>query len=869
MTEQRKLSQLGFWFLKVLLEDSDDDSLIGDFEEIYIETAKTEGVSRAMLWYWSQIMRLIPLYLINQIKWSTTMFANYLKVSYRNIVKNKGYSFITIFGLATGLAAFILIALYIQFELSFDRYHENAGRIYRMVREKPTSESTVYLKTAVTPSPLAPALKTEFPEVVSYARLHRSNHTLIKHGNERFLEEKLYWADPGIFDMFSFPLLKGDPKTAMNDPFSILMSESTAKKYFGDDDPIGKEVDIFGGNDFVVTGVFADISANSHFIMNMIVPYETLFKITGMKITNWGANFTYTYFMMQDGGDYKALEEKCPGFLEKYVYQHYDVPDAQKERVTIQPLTSIHLFSHRNQEIEKNNDITNIILFSSLAFLFLLIACINYMNLATARATKRRMEVGIRKVVGARRKQLVKQFLGESVTMTFLAMIFSFIIVQLALPSFNRLVGRSLSFNPVTSPQIFISLLAIVLIIGFLSGIYPAFRISGFKLATILSSTTARASRISPFRNVLVLAQFAITIIFLTFTFIIKAQFNFVKNRDMGYCRDQILVIKVQEGAIRQNIESIKTELKRHTDIMAVSTSSRLPNNISYHSNANWPGRLPDKGFHIYYNMADYDFLDLFDIKLVAGRNFSKDFPSDANGAFLVNEAAVKAARWENPIGQEFYLWDGKVGKIVGVMKDFHLHSLHRPIDPLYIYLNPTRFSYISIKIKGEDIPATIDFAKGVFGKIVSDYPFEYTFFDDVFARDYDTEKRMGVIFSSFSILAIIVACLGLLGLASYAAEQRFKEIGIRKVMGASEINIFLLLSKEFLKWVILANVIAWPVSYMIIRQWLQGYAFRVNIGISIFVFATFLTIIIAIITVSYLTIKAAMINPIDSLGHE
>ncbi len=797
------------------------------------------------------------------------MILNYLKISYRNILKHKGFSFITVFGLAAGLAAFIIIALYVQFELSFDRYHENADRIYRMVREKPTSVSTVFTKTAVTPAPLGPALKAEFPEVVSYARLFKSQNVLITFGEEHFLEKRFYWADPGIFDIFSLPMTKGDPETALDDPFAILMSERTARKYFGDNDPLGKVVNVFGGNDFKVAGVFSDMPANSHFIMDVIVPYKTFFKITKNDIARWNSNFTYTYFMLQEGGDAKALENKCPAFLDKYVYQYYDVPNHQKNTVSIQPLTTIHLFSNRNQEIEPNNDITNIILFSSLALLFLLIACINYMNLVTARSRKRGREVSIRKVVGAQRRQLIKQFLGESVAMTVLAMIFSLIIVQLTLPAFSQLIERDLSFNPVTSPQLFISLVVIILLVGLLSGSYPALRISGFKPAAVLSGTASGSSKGPSFRNILVLTQFSITIIFLIFTFIVNAQLNFVKNRDMGYGRDQILTMNVQDSAIGRNIQALKAELKKHTDIMAVSTSFRLPNNIDVHNNAHWPGRPPDKVFHIYYNIADYEFVDLFDIQIVKGRNFSREFPSDANGAFLVNEAAGKAAGWESPIGQEFYRYENKIGKIVGVMKDFHLHSLHRSIDPLYIHLDPGVYSYISIKMKSADIPATINFVEGVMKKIVPNCPFEYTFFDEVFARDYHTEQRMSTIFGSFATLAIIVACLGLLGLASYEAEQRTKEIGIRKVLGASGPKIFLLLSKEFLKWVVLANIIAWPIAYMIIRQWLREFAYRVNIGITIFVFATVLALAIAILTVSYQSIKAARTNPVNALKYE
>jgi putative ABC transport system permease protein len=857
------------WLYQRFMPREDWDYFINAILPVYQEMVNTKGKFSAQLWFWKHWWRSIPDFIKNAFTGSLTMVKNYFKISYRNIKKHKGFSFITVFGLATGLAAFILIALYVQFELSFDTYHKNAPNIYRMVREKPTTESKLFTETAVTPAPLAPALAEEFPEVLSTTRLFKSQHVLVSYKDKNFLQDRFFWADASILEMFTLPLLKGNPKTALDNPSAILLSAATAKKLFGTENPLGKIVKAFGQDGFKVTGVFSDMPKNSHFIMDLIVPYETFFKITKNDINRWGSNFTYTYFMLREGTDPWSFEDKLPAFLDKYVYQYYDVPDHQKNTVSIQPLTSIHLHSHRNEEIESNNDMTNILLFSSLALLFLIIACINYMNLVTARSGQRGLEVGIRKVVGAQRRQLIKQFLGESVVMTIVAMIFSIILVHITLPAFNQLVERDLQFNPIASPELFFSLTVIVLLVGLVSGSYPALFISAFKPISVLGGFSRGKSKGVSFRNALVLTQFSVTIVFFVFAFMVRTQLSYVKNRDMGYSREQILTMKVRDRAISQDIQALKTELMRHSDIVSVSTSFRLPNNIDEHNNAHWTGRDPDHIFQIYYNMADYNFVDLFDIEIVKGRNFSKDFPSDAQGAFLVNEAAVRAAQWENPIGQEFFRYGDKKGKIVGVMKDFHLHSLHRPIDPLYIYLDPNFFSYISIKLKPVNLSQTINYIKRIFKKVSPSYPFDYTFFDKIFEQDYNTEQRLGTIFSSIALLAIVTACLGLLGLASYAAEQRTREIGIRKVLGASVPKIFILLSKDFLKWVLLSNLIAWPVAYLIVNEWLQSFAYRANIALFSFINATIIAVVIALITVSFQTIKAARANPANSLKYE
>ena len=787
------------------------------------------------------------------------MFKNYILVTVRNLKKNSTYSFLNIIGLAVGMTAFILIALYVQYELSFDKYHENADRIYRVIREG----------RAFTPAPLGPALKEKIPEVDSVARILRNSNTLISHEQKHFLEEEFYWADPETFDIFSIPFIGGDPETALNDPSAIVLSQRTAKKYFGDADPMGKIMTVSERYEFKVSGVFDDMPANSHFVMDAVVPYETYFRITTNDITNWRSNFSYTYFLLRKGADPGVMENKISPVIEIPLLKAAGIKEPYPKYFFIQPLTEIHLHSHLMQEIGPNNDIKYIILFSSIAFLILFIACINYMNLATARSLRRGKEVGMRKVVGAQKGQLIVQFLGESVAMAVLAMIFSTMMVLMALPAFNNLVERQLSLNPIHNPQLSLGLVFITLFVGLFAGSYPAMRMSGFRAISVLSGAFTRSPKGSSLRNVLVLFQFSITIILIICTIAVREQLKFIKNVDMGYTKEQIITLPVRLGSVRRNIQSIKTELMRYSDIIAVSTSDRLPNNIDTFTSRDWTGRNPDEPIPIFYNTAGYDFIDLFGIQIVQGRNFSRDFPSDETGAFLVNETAVKVAEWESPIGRKFTHWSGQTGKIVGVIKDFHIHSLHSPIEPLYVFLNARDFSNIAIKIRSANIPATIDYVEGVVKKFSPSYPFSYSFFDEVFERAYFTEQRMGRVFGTFAILAIFIACLGLFGLTAFAAEQRTKEIGIRKVLGASDSKIFLLLSKEFVRWVLLANLIAWPISYFAMNKWLQNFAYRIHIGIVDFLLSGGTALLIAYLTVSYQSIKSARANPVDSLRYE
>ena len=848
------------WILGRLINESVREPSLDEFEVRFFEIREYKGYMAALLWYVFQIVSLFIQNIKISFNGSFAMLRNYFLIALRNLNKNKTYSILNIAGLAVGLTAFILIALYVQYELSYDRYHENADRIFRVVRSENRTK---------TPAALAPAFMETFPEVVSAARIIQNRDMLISRGQNHIIEEEFYWADPEIFDIFTLPFVEGDPKSALTEPFSIVLSEKTTIKYFGNENPIGQTLTVNDNIEFKVGGVFCDMPDNCHFVMDVIVPYTTFFQVSNNDVTSWTSNFSYTYFILQEGASPEELQNKIHPILERPLFIRAGIEEPYPEVFFIQPVKEIHLHSHRMQEISVNNDIKYILLFSAIGFFILLVACINYMNMATARSVRRGKEVGMRKMVGARRKQLVVQFLSESVTITVLAMIISLGMILIVLPAFNRLVERPLQLNPINNPQLFVGLILIIVFVGLFSGSYPALLISGFKPITVLRGSFTKSSKGSSLRNALVLVQFSITIILIVCTLTVQEQLKFVKNRDAGYAKEQIITLGTRDRIVRQNIEAIKTELLQNSDITAVATSERLPNDIDTFMSRYLNENKPEELITIFYNSADYDFVDLYDISIVEGRNFSRDFPSDQNGVYLVNEAAVRAAEWESPVGLEFTPWEGRTGTIVGVMKDFHLQSLHSPIAPLFIFFEPSNFSNISIKINTSHIPATLAYVKSVMEKFSPHYPFDYSFFDAVYDQAYHTEERMVNIFSSFAVLAIIIACLGLFGLAAFAAEQRTKEISIRKVMGASTAGIFFLLSKEFIKWVLIANIIAWPVAYFYTQKWLQGFAYRMKIPVWMYFFSALLALFISFLTVSWQAYKASVSNPMKSLKYE
>ena len=794
------------------------------------------------------------------------MFKNYLKIALRSIKKQKAYSLINIIGLTVGIAVFLLIGLYVKHELSFDRYHENASQIYRVVRGENNNIETGYSTTS---PPLAAALKKEIPDFVQTARIANVENILVSHNEKHFAEDKLFWADNEIFDIFSFDFLKGNKSTALSDPLGVVITESTARKYFGDADPLGKTLSINWGADFTVSAVVEDMPANSHFSMDLIAPIQKFFQVTGNDESKWTSNYVYTYALLHEDANPTLVENKIGEFENKYFSGYFE--DKVPRFFYLQAITEIHLHSHRRQELEANSDFKGVLIYLTAGILILLIACINYINLTTAKSSERFKEVGMRKVLGAKKVHLLKQFMGESFVMAFIAMLLSFGVVQTTLPGFNSLMKTQLSLNLIDQPEIILYLLLLALTVGLLAGFFPSRIISGMKPLGILNRVgfSGKERHVFSTRNVLVVMQFSVSVILIILTIGVGKQLEFIQGKDMGYSKEQIVTVKSIDGSIRKNIQSIKNELLKHPNILNVAASESLPHNISNSTVPDWLCFADGSCTSTYYNEADYDFLDLYGIDIVEGRNFSRDFASDRNGVFIVNEALVKTGIWENPIGQEIDHWNGAKGKVVGVFKDFHSQSLHSEIAPLYIYLSEANFSNISVKVGAGNISSTIAYIENTFRQFSPDMPFQYSFFDEEFEQVYKTEQRQGKIYSYFSYIAIMISCLGLFGLATYIAEKRRKEIGVRKVNGAKVSEVLIMLNKDFIKWVLIAFIIATPVAYYAMNKWLENFAYKTTLSWWVFALAGFMALAIALLTVSWQSWKAATRNPVEALRYE
>ncbi len=636
-----------------------------------------------------------------------------------------------------------------------------------------------------------------------------------------------------------------------------------AKKFFGNQDPLGEVIQFDQKADFTVTGIIRDIPSNSHLQRDIFIPFETWGKLYEEPLEHWRYMSFYTYILLDTGVNPLEVEAKFPGLADKY-----GIPEAN---LFLQPLLSIHLHSHYIGEISQNTHISTLLLLGSIAVLILLIACINYMNLTTARASARMKEVGTRKVIGAHRSQIARQFLGESTVMGLFSFILSLFLTYIFLPFFNTLADRHLVLNGGSLLQILPGILVLVLFVGFFAGSYPALFMSSFKPIAVLRSGKGKGSQKIRLRNVLVIFQFSVSLVLIISTFLVKSQLDFIRDKEMGFDRDQIVVVPLNEAKIRQNVGPVLEELRRSPQILYAASSMHLPSDVGASTPIKWPGKPDEPKIWVKVSEVSYDFTELYGIEIVKGRSFSSEFPSDENGAFLVNESAMKIMGSDFRLGLGLSHWGSPEpsGQIVGVMKDFHLNSLHEEIQPLYFYLNPNRGNHLSIKIQGGSIPETIGFIRQTMAKFSPYYPFEYRFFDDVFNAAYLNEQKLEKMFSLFAIIAIFIACMGVFGLTTFLAEQKRKEIGIRKVLGASVAKIVYLLSKDLAWLVLVANIIAWPVAYYAMNRWLQNFAYRTSISLGIFLLSAFLTLMVSFGTLSFQAIKAALANPVDSLRYE
>ena len=802
------------------------------------------------------------------------MFKNYLTVALRNLTRHKGYTFINVLGLTVGLACFLLIALYVKDELSYDRHHAHADRIYRVTRDWVGKDGTVSLHLGHVAPPFGPLLRSEFGELEQVVRLLETGGFTLSQGERAFTEEDMFFAEENLFKVFTFNVTRGNPDKALADPFTIMLSRPMAEKYFRGENPVGKVLRLNAQYNLTVSGVFEPLPAQSHFHPQFLISFKTLddneiYGKEGLR-TNFGNNSFATYLLLPKNYDAARLSARFPAFIDKNVTNDGDKP-SKWTRLYLQKLTDIHLKSNLDSEIEANGDINYIYIFSAIGVLVLLIACINYMNLATARSAGRAKEVGLRKVIGARRGQLIGQFLSESALLTIIALVLALVVAVLMLPRLNAFTGKSLTMSHLLDGQVAGIVIGLAVVTGLAAGSYPAFFLASFQPVKVLKGRLSAASRNGGLRQTLVVLQFAISIFLIICTAVVYRQLNYIQDKSLGYRKDQMLVLRPYNGDNSVNYQAFLDEIKAGAAIKNAGRSSRIPSGRLLDTN----GAQVMKGDSLAYTTvpikyltADHDFIPTYEMELLAGRNFSRQFPTDTTSAFILNETAVKQIGWKTPeqaIDQPFGYGDRK-GRIVGVLKDFHFESLHEEIVPMVLMMNENRYGNLSVSIAGSDVPAALAHVEKTWKKFLSNRPFEYEFLDQRFGELYRAENTRGTLFTTFAGISIFIACLGLFGLASFTITQRSKEISVRKVLGASVGGIVGLLSKEFVRLVLIALVPAIPLAWYFMDRWLQDFAYRTGIGADVFLIAGLLALGIALATVSYQAIRAALANPVNSL---
>ncbi len=802
------------------------------------------------------------------------MLKNHFIIALRKLIRDKAYTLINVTGLAIGLTSFIMITLYIRDELSYDKFHLKSDRIYRIYAKGFIGNTPI--NQTYTCAPLPQTMMADYPEVIQATRIAGKWSIVVKFQDKAFYEDDILVVDSTFFDVFDFKLTRGDPKTVLVKPNSVVITESTARRYFGEDDPVGKYLTVEEGGENIqnlVTGVAKDPPSNSHFHFDILAALST-FDFS--RSTQWMSNNFKTYLVLKEGTDYKALESKFPAFIKKYIGE--DKPEwdqwlaaGNSWEYFLQPLEDIHLTSDLDGEIEPNGNILYIFIFTIVAIFTLLIACINFMNLSTARSASRSKEVGIRKVAGAGRSLLIRQFLLESVVLSFLAMILSMAIVLVTLPFFNNLTGKEFVLKNLFTASNILIIIILALFVGILSGAYPAFYLSSFRPAVIIRDVLRSGSRKSFLRTILVVFQFLISIALISGTIVVSQQLKYFQNKNLGFDKDQILIIRRPQG-LRNNVDVFKESLLSFPSIKKVSASSAIMGMGFNNWGCHFEGSDENQWTTLNMFITDHDFLETYSMEMDSGRFFSREFPTDSSG-IVINTTAAKLFETPGVLNKTVSYGGEDHFRIIGIMKDFHYESFHQVIRPAAFLLLPgiwgAEMNYLSVKMIDEDPAGTLKYIEDKWDEFSSGMPIEYTFFDEEYNRQYQNEIRTGKVLTLFSILAVFIACLGLLGLSSFITEQRTKEIGIRKIHGASTAKILNLLFREFVKWIFLATIIAWPFAYFLMKDWLENFAYRIEFPWFSLILSALVTLLIAIITVSFQTIRAASANPAESLRYE
>jgi len=840
-------------------------SAMGDFEERFHGIADEKGRLRACLFFWAQIILLLPAFLKNFIYRSIGMFRNYIKIGFRNITKHKGFSFLHIAGMAIGLALFILIALYIQFELSFDTFHTNFKQIYRV--EQILAHESGSEPSAGCPTPLSGAFKADIPEFEEVTRfINWGNPLITTHDNRKFEIERVYAVDNAFLQIFTFPMIQGDIKTALKEPNSMVLTETEARRLFGFEEALGQVIRVNNSDDFKVTGVIADVPKNSHLRFDGLISVSTMDENV---FTRWFDNWVPLYVKLNPEKSFEETNEKIRYFLKKYQGER------SQNELYLRPLAKIHLYADVNFELAVVGSINSLIIFAAVSIFVLLIGCINFMNLETARAADRAREVGLRKVVGAQRTSLVKQFLGESFLTVTLAMVLAVVLTLVLLPEFNQIVNRQLTLNLLDNWIFTIGLVILVIIISILSGFYPAFVLSSFRPVQVLRGKISSGSRNTLLRKFLVVFQFSISIGLIIGTTVILQQNDYLLKRDLGYNSEQMMVIPA--GGPSQSVETLRTKLLENSNIQKTAMHDYMPHSSTNWCYISWEGAGPKDYIKMNVNYIDEYFIPAYEMTILTGRNFTSNMREWEENAVILNESAAKRIGWDDPIGKRLRYnvdyrsreWGGAT--VVGIIKDYHFLSLHHTIGPIMLRLLPrdSSGSRLSLKISTQNIPATLAFIEEEYENFFPNRLFEYRFLDEDFEQMYLEEQKAGQVISYLAVIAIFIACLGLFGLSSYTTKQRTKEIGIRRILGASISSITLHLTKDFVILVVLANLFAWPAAYYAMQGWLRNFPYRVGISWLVFITAGIAAMVIALATVGFQSIRAARTNPADSLRCE
>ena len=802
------------------------------------------------------------------------MIKNYLKIALRNLLKHKVYSLINIIGLAVSIACCLLLFLYVADEMSYDKFNEKYERIYRVTEERINEEGEP-VRTATTFPPMATALALDYSFIEEAVRI-RPSDVLVKKDDIKIQEERFFYADGNIFDVFSFDFIEKAGENVLANPYDIVITEESAKKYFGDGNPIGQTLLVAGSNKdqgFKVTGVVKDLPDNSHFHLDFLASMETIKELQPWHSGNWDYPPLYTYVLLKDVNDAQILESQMPAFATKHLSDN-----GEERSFHLQNIADIHLYSELEAEIEPVSNILYVYIFGVTGFFILLIACINFVNLSTARSSLRAKEVGMRKVMGAFRAQLIRQFLFESVLTALASLVLSICLIEFLLPVFNSISGKNLRVEYFSNPEMLLALAGLVLFIGIAAGSYPAFYLSAFRPVRVLKGKFTKTGSLDAFfRKGLVVFQFCISSILIIGTAVIYNQLDYIQSSNPGFKKENMVIIPLRGTKDQQDHESLKNELKQSPNVKGVTSISSIPGNVK--NMYDFPVTSKKKGDSLaFLTLAvDHDFVSAFGMEVMDGRDFSKDFATDKDEGFLINESAARKFGWEEPLGMElefdYYLDEPvrKEGKVIGVVKDYHYSSFHDEIEPVLFYISyPSYYyDYIAVSISGNDVKGTMNLLEEKWGEFNAERPFEFYFLDTKLDELYRSEQTLGNLFIYFSVLAVFIACLGLLGLISFAAERRTKEIGIRKVLGADLSNIMLLLTGDFFKLILVAFILAIPVSYFGMSRWLDNFVYKIGIGPGIFIVTGIVVFTIALLTILYQAFKAAMTNPVNSIKCE